>query len=136
MLTPKLAFVVHAVVETAAAISFIFHPERQLPGCTPAAKLILRQYGGLLLSSNFVCLAVIAESEFSHTARLLAVALGSYHAWPCHRAYSRMKSKSSQGTAAAAEKKDAVVLGGPFVHLVVHVGCLALFVFAAAAPLS
>ncbi|KAI0441563.1 hypothetical protein F4803DRAFT_522625 [Xylaria telfairii] len=119
----KLAFAAHAAVETAAGISFIVHPERQLPGCTPAAKLILRQYGGLLLASSLICLIIIADPGFNATtARLLAAALGSYHAWPCHRALTRIRN--------GMRLKEESVLGGPFVHLLVHVVCLGLFLYA------
>ncbi|KAI1491522.1 hypothetical protein F5X96DRAFT_668660 [Biscogniauxia mediterranea] len=96
----KLPFAAHAAIETVAALSFIFRPEAQLPGCSPAARLILRQYGGLLLASSFVCAAVlVAEPGLEDTTttmmmRLLAVALGTYHVWPCHRAWVRLRAGS------------------------------------------
>ncbi|KAI1129711.1 hypothetical protein F5Y10DRAFT_146981 [Nemania abortiva] len=122
----KLAFLVHAIVETAAGLSFILHPEGQLPGCTPAARLILRQYGGLLLASSLVCLIIAADSSFdSTTVRLLATAFGSYHLWPCYRALSRIQNGTQPGV------KETPVLGGPPVHLLVHVVCLSLFLHAA-----
>ncbi|KAI1741481.1 hypothetical protein F4680DRAFT_415542 [Xylaria scruposa] len=118
----KLPFAMHAAIETAAGISFIVRPEGQLPGCTPAAKLILRQYGGLLLASSLVCLIIIADPGFNTTTtRLLAAALGSYHAWPCHRALTRIRNETSV--------KEESVLGGPLVHLLVHVACLSLFLY-------
>ncbi|KAI0394944.1 hypothetical protein F5Y17DRAFT_234319 [Xylariaceae sp. FL0594] len=121
----KLAFAAHAIIETAAGISFIAKPEAQLPGCSPAAKLILRQYGALLLASSLVCVAVITDPDVDGTTRLLALALGSYHFWPCHRAYLRLRN----GTSSADEPS---ALGGPLLHLVVHLACLGLFAYAAA----
>lgn len=120
----KLAFAAHALIETAASISFILNPESQLPGCSPAAKLILRQYGGLLLASSIVCVTVIADADVNDTTRLLAVALGSYHVWPCHRAYVRLRNRTPSMSETSA-------LGGPLVHLLVHLTCLGLFTYAA-----
>ncbi|KAI0102255.1 hypothetical protein GGR51DRAFT_527603 [Nemania sp. FL0031] len=122
----KLAFLMHAIIETAAGLSFILHPEGQLPGCTPTAKLILRQYGGLLLASSMACLVVVIDSSLdSTTMRLLAVALGSYHIWPCYRALIRIQTETRH------RAKEASVLGGPPVHLLVHAVCLSLFVHTA-----
>ncbi|KAI0855747.1 hypothetical protein F4860DRAFT_448841 [Xylaria cubensis] len=116
----RLPFAMHAAIETAAGISFIVRPEKQLPGCTPAAKLILRQYGGLLLASSMVCLIIITNPGFdTATTRLLAAALGSYHAWPCHRALTRIRNET--------RAKEESMFGGPLVHLLVHVVCLSLF---------
>ncbi|KAI0188722.1 hypothetical protein EV127DRAFT_433521 [Xylaria flabelliformis] len=116
----KLPFAMHAAIETAAGISFIVRPEKQLPGCTPAAKLILRQYGGLLLASSMVCLIIITNPGFdTATTRLLAAALGSYHAWPCHRALTRIRNET--------RAKEESMFGGPLVHLLVHMVCLSLF---------
>ncbi|KAI1278306.1 hypothetical protein F5Y07DRAFT_71757 [Xylaria sp. FL0933] len=122
----KLPFVMHAAVETAAGVSFIVHPERQLPGCAPAAKLILRQYGALLLASSMICFIIIASPACgTTTTRLMAAALGSYHVWPCHRALTRIRDE------ALDEVKGTSVLGGPLVHLLVHSLCLGLFLYAA-----
>lgn len=148
MITPtKAPFALHAVVETAAALSFIFTPEKQLPGCSPAARLILRQYGGLLLSSSAVCLAILllepvelGNSSSSSTCRWIAAALGTYHVWPCYRAYARLRSFASGsggGGLAPVEKEkekktasSSSTLGGPAVHLAVHLVCFGGFVFA------
>ncbi|KAI1118210.1 hypothetical protein F5Y14DRAFT_399590 [Nemania sp. NC0429] len=124
----RLAFLSHAIIETAAGISFILHPEGQLPACTPAGKLILRQYGGLLLASSMVCLVIVADPDISlATTRLMAVALGSYHVWPCHRALIRIRTEALSGA------KERTVLGGPLVHFIVHVICLGLFLSVAIA---
>ncbi|RYP29311.1 hypothetical protein DL767_006772 [Monosporascus sp. MG133] len=133
MISPRLPFAAHALVETPAALSFILTPEKQLPGCTPAAKLILRQYGGLLLSSVLVCIFVLLEpGSFDGVAcRLLAAALGSYHVWPCYRAYVRLRSGAGREDAAAAS-----TLGGPAIHLAVHSVCFAMFVFVVASEID
>ncbi|KAI1078796.1 hypothetical protein F5B20DRAFT_192755 [Whalleya microplaca] len=130
MIAAKVPFAAHAIIETAAALSFIFRPEQQLPGCSDAAKLILRQYGGLLLSSNLVCVAVLVEPDFGHTSQLLAIALGTYHVWPCYRALVRIRS--SRGT----KGQESSALGGPWLHLVVHVICLGMFVSVAASDIA
>ncbi|KAI5918722.1 hypothetical protein F4810DRAFT_558954 [Camillea tinctor] len=128
----KLPFAVHAVVETVAALSFIFRPDAQLPGCSPAAKLILRQYGGLLLASSFMCAAVLLITDndavtgtAATTMQLQALALGTYHVWPCYRAWVRIGSRE--------RGRGATTLGGPSLHLVVHLVCFGLFMFSAAA---
>ncbi|KAK7756283.1 hypothetical protein SLS62_001509 [Diatrype stigma] len=143
MITPTQApFALHAVVETAAALSFIFTPEKQLPACSPAARLILRQYGGLLLSSSAVCLAVLllepAEPGFgnssSTTCRWIAAALGTYHVWPCYRAYARLRIANVGGRGLTSPEKEeenktdsSSTLGGPVAHLAVHLICLGGF---------
>ncbi|KAI1100323.1 hypothetical protein F4804DRAFT_48223 [Jackrogersella minutella] len=128
MILPKLPFAFHALIETAAALSFIFNPKQQLPGCNAAAKLILCQYGGLLLSTNLICIVVLTEPGFTHTAQLLAAALGTYHIWPCYRAYVRI----CHTTGTPSEKKPA--LGGPRLHLIVHLACLGMFIWASTYP--
>ncbi|KAI0839948.1 hypothetical protein F5Y06DRAFT_265045 [Hypoxylon sp. FL0890] len=124
MILAKLPFAIHAFVETTAALSFIFNPNKQLPECNEAAKLILRQYGGLLLSTNLICLAVLIEPGFSYMTRLLAAALGSYHIWPCYRAYIRIHYNIG------LSKDGKSALGGPQLHLIVHLMCLAMFIWA------
>ncbi|KAI0386392.1 hypothetical protein F5Y04DRAFT_243966 [Hypomontagnella monticulosa] len=120
----KLPFAFHALIETAAAISFIFNPDKQLPGCDAATRLVLRQYGGLLLSTNLICLAVLAEPGVTNMTRLLAATLGSYHIWPCYRAYIRIRH--NVGVSGVAKS----ALGGPRLHLIVHIACLAMFMWA------
>jgi hypothetical protein len=113
----------HLLIETPASISFIFFPKAQLPNASPDAILISRNLGGLLLATNLVCLVFLTGGE-SYDNQLVAkvsLCLGTYHVWPAHRAYVRL----ARGRNGGREKK---VLGGPAVHLVVHLGCLvALF---------
>ncbi|ORY63902.1 uncharacterized protein BCR38DRAFT_202225 [Pseudomassariella vexata] len=121
MLIPKLPFAFHAVIESFAALSFILQPDKQLPGCSPAAKLILRQYGGLLLVTNFICVIVLVQPTFRETERLLAAALGSYHAWPSYRAWVRLRNEVE------GDLVGGSTLGGPAVHLIVHLLCFGMF---------
>jgi len=131
----SLPFLLHLLIETPAAVSFIFRPHKQLPRCSPAAVLILRQYGALLLATNLVCLVVLweelqKEANANHPPptqrrRLLSAALGTYHAWPIHRAVARLRRDVPGDDAAAAS-----VLGGPLLHLVAHLLCLAAFLAA------
>ncbi|KAK3349917.1 hypothetical protein B0T25DRAFT_549222 [Lasiosphaeria hispida] len=119
MTTPwcKLPLVLHLLVETPAALSFILHPTAQLPGCAAEAKLILRSYGGLLLATNLICLGSLARPGVDSTVGLIALCMGTYHLWPTYRAYARMKfgigMKGVQGA----------VLGGPSLHFALHVFC-------------
>ncbi|KAK8045383.1 hypothetical protein PG993_005407 [Apiospora rasikravindrae] len=57
----KSAYIWHAIIETPAALSFILSPKKQLPECSPAAELILRQYGGLLLSSVLLSVVMLVS---------------------------------------------------------------------------
>lgn len=122
----KLPFVLHLVIETAASMSFLLEPNKQLPDCSPATKLVLQQYGGLLLATNYICVIVIFHPTLDDgTQRMLAAALGSYHYWPCRRAYSRLRHKVPGDTV------GTTALGGPAVHLAVHILCIGTFIYAA-----
>lgn len=124
-----LAFLFHAIIETPAAISFICFPDKQLPDGSPAAKLILRQYGGLLLSTVLISLALLARDDLEDVGRPIAVALGSYHLWPTYRAYCRCTS-AVPGDVKGTDSSTSS-LGGPMVHLIVHLLALGLFLAAA-----
>jgi hypothetical protein len=125
LILSKLPFALHLAIETVAAMSFFLEPEKQLPECSPATKLVLQQYAGLLLSSNYICLIVIFDPSFDgRTQRLLAAALGSYHYWPYRRALSRLRNKVEGDTV------NTSTLGGPAAHLAAHVLCLLTFSYA------
>ncbi|KAK2030416.1 hypothetical protein LX32DRAFT_323512 [Colletotrichum zoysiae] len=128
----KLPFLLHVAIETAAASSFILNPASQLPAPSPAARLLLQSFGGLLLSTNLVCLIFVARPS-DETTRHVAAALAFWHAWPCWRAYVRLARPEVDGT--GRDKHDAELvkktLGGPGLHLAVHVGMLVLFAGAA-----
>ncbi|CAK7221763.1 hypothetical protein SCUCBS95973_004610 [Sporothrix curviconia] len=139
----RLAFLLHAAVETPAAVTFLFAPERQLSPALLASQAggnsgaevlpVLQNLGGLLASSVALslvmavwgCTSPSASSTENQLRGGIALALGGYHIFPCRRAYLRRKYsiglKGQQGK----------TLGGPAVHLVVHVVCLVAFMLAA-----
>jgi len=117
----RLPFLLHFVIETLAAISFLFAPERQLPAATREARLILQSYGGLLLTSNWICLVIGLRDVFDSTSRLVGLAMASYHIFPMLRAYARI----SEGIGMRSSQRNT--LGGPHVHLFVHAICLLSF---------
>ncbi|KAK4044270.1 hypothetical protein C8A01DRAFT_42939 [Parachaetomium inaequale] len=115
----KPALLLHLLIETPASLSFLLAPYKQLPGASPEAKLILRNFGGLLLSTNLVCLALLFRKPVDNQLMaMLCACLGTYHVWPIYRAWARMGAHDVGG------KVGEKVLGGPVVHFVVHVVCL------------
>ncbi|KAK3316379.1 hypothetical protein B0H66DRAFT_534636 [Apodospora peruviana] len=130
---PKSPILLHFLIESAAAASFILNPTSQLPPTLPWSSpetkeinLILRSYGGLLLSTNLICLVVVLDSDSTQivsnrTASLVSLALATYHIWPIYRAYSRIIRNHVPETTRGVEGKRPVVLGGPAVHLFVHI---------------
>ncbi|KAK1974519.1 hypothetical protein LZ30DRAFT_607807 [Colletotrichum cereale] len=130
--TAKLPFLLHIAIETAAACSFILNPASQLPAPSPAARLVLQSFGGLLLTTNLVC-SIFVVRPFDGTTRLVAAALAFWHAWPCWRAYVRLARPEVDAMGKDKDKGELAkkTLGGPGVHLVVHAGTLVLFAGAA-----
>lgn len=128
MLLFKLPFLLHLIIETPAAYTFFFSPERQLHDCSPAARLILQQHGALLAASNLICIPVCVKLGMGDTDRMIAFALGFYHIWPCRRAYRRLSRVVVPGDVNAS-----AVLGGPMVHLAVHLVLLGMFAYTASA---
>lgn len=133
----RLAFLLHAAVETPAAATFLFAPARQLSPALLASStgggaevvLLLHSYGGLLGSSVLLSLVMAVwgctppsssggpPSIQSHLRGLIALALGTYHLFPSRRAYlRRTRSIGLQGP-------QGKTLGGPMVHLTVHIAC-------------
>ncbi|KAL1837211.1 hypothetical protein VTK73DRAFT_4760 [Phialemonium thermophilum] len=151
----RLPLLAHAVVEAAAAVSFLLAPESQLPAAFRAGThgkkadarerearaallLILRSYGGLLLSSAILAAFFGVPSsrvvDDAASARVVSLCLAVYHPWPVWRACGRLRSKDGPPdqrgrvpvrrdgkTAAESENRERPVLGGPAVHLVLHV---------------
>lgn len=111
----NLPLVLHVIVETAAASSFILAPHRQLSSPSAEAQLILKSYGGLLLATNMVCLGVLLRPEFEGARRLVGVSMAFYHIWPAYRAWQRMANDIGM------KEEQANNLGGPGWHLVIHV---------------
>ncbi|KAJ9134186.1 hypothetical protein NKR19_g8781 [Coniochaeta hoffmannii] len=112
----KLPLLLHALLEAAASLSFTLHPQAQLPALNDEARLILRSYGGLLLSSSVLCAGFCLRPGFDSATRLVAGSMALYHLFPIGRAVIRLRKQ-------AREKKnggEGRVLGGPAVHLAVH----------------
>lgn len=108
----KIPLLFHALLETAAALSFTLNPTTQLPAASEEARLILRSYGGLLLSSAVLCAGFAVRPGFDSATRLVAGSMAVYHLFPIGRAYVRLTRRQA---------KEGRVLGGPVVHLAVHV---------------
>ncbi|KEY67700.1 hypothetical protein S7711_03952 [Stachybotrys chartarum IBT 7711] len=117
----KVPFLVHAVIESLAASSFILRPQSQLSPLSPPARLILQSKGGLLLFSNLVCL-VFLRRPFDETSSLVALSLAFWHLWPCHRALVRIRTGMDK------EFAQETAFGGPVVHLGIHVALFCMFV--------
>ena len=126
----KPALTLHLLTETPASLTFLFTPHSQLPAASPEAKLILHNLGGLLLSTNLICLVLLLTPDRDHAdsstnrndevhrlSALVCLCLGTYHVWPLRRAMARMGVEGGR-----------VVLGGPKVHFVVHLVCLGALV--------
>lgn len=140
----KQALTLHLLTETPAALSFLIAPAAQLPGATPEAKLILRNLGGLLAATNLACVALLAHWAAlpERLSALLCASLGTYHVWPAYRAWARLRmaaaddaGRGDEGKGKGRVEKEKKVLGGPVVHLVVHVLCLGALWGGAAAVL-
>jgi hypothetical protein len=112
----KLPLLLHALLEVAASLSFSLNPTIQLPNASDEARLILRSYGGLLLSSSILCAGFWLRPGFDSATRLVAGSMAVYHVFPIGRAVVRLRK--------AREKTEGKVLGGPAVHLTVHLVAL------------
>ncbi|KAK0672937.1 hypothetical protein QBC41DRAFT_343291 [Cercophora samala] len=127
----KLPLLLHLLTETPASISFLLFPQTQLPTADPnpaAALLILRNFGGLLLSTNLIALVFLLRPAFDSLSALVTLSLASYHVWPIYRAYSRLLLQQQRPNLTKGKKQHDVnrnlVLGGPIVHFWVHICCL------------
>jgi len=110
LLSSRLPFWAHVLIELPAAFNFLLHPSEQLPIPAPQAHAIIQQYGALLLVSVNIAL-IFAVRPVDPTSRKVSGALALYHLAPLSRAVSRIRKgdfEYGQG------------LGGPWVHLVVH----------------
>lgn len=122
----NIALTFHLLVELPASLSFLLGPGKQLqdPNPSPEAVLVCQSYGGLLLSTNVLCLLFLcynggdSDSDVVDATAMVAASLAVYHVFPVWRAWSRIRSQGRLGRGWA---KQADALGGPYVHLVVHV---------------
>jgi len=121
-----LPFLLHLLIELPASLSFYFSPSSQLPRSTPSAHALIRQYAILLLSTNLIALIFLLHPPPTDSvAELLrgnvAGALAVYHVAPVVRAVSRIIGGAGRGEGRRGGWRG---LGGPWVHLVGHSGCL------------
>ncbi|KAF4979551.1 hypothetical protein FZEAL_4255 [Fusarium zealandicum] len=115
-------FLIHALIETPAALTFILRPSSHLQPLTPPAALLLQSLGGLLLTSNLIAL-IFVRRPFDDVARHVALAFAFWHIWPCYRACVRLRGSALEEEAPATTR----TLGGPVVHLGVHLVLLTMF---------
>ncbi|KAH8884629.1 hypothetical protein GQ53DRAFT_751903 [Thozetella sp. PMI_491] len=122
----KAPLVYHALLETAAALSYALQPEAQLPGASDDTKAVLLNYSGLLVSTNVLAAAFAWRPGFDGATRLVVGSLAIYHVFPIFRARAKI-----QREAALRKGEKSKVLGGPQLHIIVHGLCLASLVSAA-----
>lgn len=117
----NLALIFHLLVEVPASLSFLLGAHKQLrePNPGPEAVLVCQSYGGLLLSTNVLCFLLLCHkgSNIDDATAIVAASLAVYHLFPIRRAWTRIKSQGGHGRGWG---QQAQVLGGPYVHLVLH----------------
>lgn len=126
MHSANLALLLHVLVEVPASLSFLLGARRQLrdPNPSPEAVLVCQSYGGLLLSTNVLCFLFLcyrgssSSSNVDDATAIVAASLAVYHVFPIWRAWARIRGLGQHGRGWA---QQAEALGGPHVHLVVHV---------------
>ncbi|RKU49240.1 hypothetical protein DL546_009601 [Coniochaeta pulveracea] len=113
----KAPLLFHALLETIAALSFLFNPQVQHPSAATdlEIKLVLRSYGGLLLSTAILCAGFYLREGFDDSARIVSGAMAVYHVFPIARAWTKLRMRNV---------RCATFCGGPVVHLLVHLGAL------------
>lgn len=112
-------FWLHAAIELPASLNFFLKPSspfstHSIHGVPryPVAEAIIRQYAVLLFVSVLISL-IFAFREVDDTSRRVAAALFVYHVAPAVRAASQV----AVGDRNWFDRE----LGGPWVHLVVHI---------------
>jgi hypothetical protein len=112
-LLPALPFWLHLLIELPASVNFFLNPSEQLSSPAPQAHAIIEQYAVLLFVSTLIAL-IFALRPIDRTSRSVAAALSVYHLAPLVRAGSRIVEGSGD---------YGKGLGGPIVHLIVHLLC-------------
>jgi len=90
----KNPFLVHAVLETPASLSFFLYPSGQLRTYSPQAHAVIRQYAVLLLSSVIISL-IFAFRPLDELSGQVAGALTIYHLAPMVRATGRLMGRQA-----------------------------------------
>lgn len=62
---------------------------------------------------------------------MLAASLAIYHAFPIRRAWVRIRQGQARRKTQYARNEEAVVLGGPVLHVIIHFILLVLLAWAA-----
>ncbi|KAG9243548.1 hypothetical protein BJ878DRAFT_510299 [Calycina marina] len=106
-------FLLHALLETPAAINFLLRPLQQISTPAPQAEAIIRQYGVLLFVSVIIA-AIFIKRPVDSASRHVSGALALYHLAPTARAFSRILT---------GDVVSGSAIGGPKLHVVVHLGC-------------
>ncbi len=114
-LLPAFPFWLHLLIELPASVNFFLNPSEQLSSPVPQAHAIIKQYAVLLFVSALIAL-IFALRPIDGTSRSVAGALSLYHLAPLVRAGSRIVEGSED---------HGKGLGGPIVHLTVHMVCFA-----------
>ncbi|KAF4633106.1 hypothetical protein G7Y89_g5014 [Cudoniella acicularis] len=112
--TSIVPFWLHLLVEVPASLNFFFNPSEQLSSPAPQAHAVIKQYAVLLLVSNLIAL-IFARRPIDGTSKKVAGALAVYHLAPVARSLARIVGE---------EMEYGKALGGPWLHLLVHGGCL------------
>lgn len=121
----KAPFLIHDIIATAAALTFILRPGRQLQPLSESAKLILQCYGGCILFTNLISLIFLVRPVIDDTTRHVALAFAFWHAWPSYRAVVRLQyGIDTQG-------EMGKTLGGPILHLGIHGLLFFMFLYTA-----
>ncbi|KAK3994571.1 hypothetical protein QBC44DRAFT_261741 [Cladorrhinum sp. PSN332] len=130
-LTIQIPLVIHLLAEIPASLSFLLAPRAQLPSASQDAVLILRNFGGLLMSTNLLAVVFLFRGrggggDDGNLAGWVLLCLGSYHFWPVWRAWDRMNrlERTNKDDGGREKKEQKKVLGGPVVHFGVHLVCL------------
>ncbi|KAH8789025.1 hypothetical protein F5882DRAFT_402620 [Hyaloscypha sp. PMI_1271] len=108
-----LPFWLHFLIELPASMNFFLNPSEQLSSPAPQAHPIIKQYAVLLFVSTLIAL-IFALRPIDGTSRNVAGALSVYHLAPLVRAGSRIAEGSGE---------YGKGLGGPMLHLAVHLLC-------------
>jgi len=111
----NLPFLLHAVVETPAALNFFLFPSDQLGARTPNAHAVIRQYACLLFATVIISLSFL-QRPLDALSGKLAGALAIYHVAASARAGSRLQRQMRQGR--------QVVLSEACLHLIAHSLCV------------
>ncbi len=109
----NVPFLLHILIELPASLNFFFRPSATLKVKQPHAHAVIRQYAILLLTSNLIA-GIFLFAPSDAVSSNVSGALALYHFGPLVRAGCRIwdwEGSSKEG------------LGGPWVHLVLHMIC-------------